>query len=307
MLVGGTAVTLVFIICAVFAGQIAPYGHAQQDLNGQDFPRQGEPSDTNQLGYDRARHGRALAHDLGRAHRARGRRAGAGLLDRHRRAARADLGLRRRLARPHPGPDQRRPVRVPVPAAGDRRRVPAREPDRQRHRGHRDRDHRRLRAAVLPGGESVDLVGPRSHLHRGGACHGGQTQHDHPPLPVRQRRPERAGDRDAQRRRRDPDARRPRLPRARHRAQRGGRVGLRPAARGRRRGRRHLVDGALPRPRDRARGDRADARRRGPQRRAQPDAAAAQDRQADGPPARDRVLVHRSRPRRPTAEQDAGY
>ena len=50
MLMGGTAVSLVFIICAVFAGQIAPYGHAQQDLNGQDFPRQGEPSDTNHWG-----------------------------------------------------------------------------------------------------------------------------------------------------------------------------------------------------------------------------------------------------------------
>ena len=44
---------------------------------------------------------------------------------------------------------------------------------------------------------------------------------------------------------------------------------------------------------DRAGGDRADARRRGPQRRAQPDAAAAPDRQADGPPARDRLLVDR--------------
>ena len=60
------------------------------------------------------------------------------------------------------------------------------------------------------------LVGPRSHLHRGGACDGREAAHDHPPLPVRQRGPERAGDRDAQRRRRDPDARRPRLPRPRH-------------------------------------------------------------------------------------------
>ena len=93
--------------------------------------------------------------------------------------------------------------------------------------------------------------------------------------------------------RRDPDARRPRLPRPRHPAQRGGGVGLRPPARDRRRRRRHLVDGAVPGPRDRARRDRADARRRGPQRRAQPDAAAPPDRQADRPPARDRLLVGR--------------
>ena len=44
--------------------------------------------------------------------------------------------------------------------------------DRQRHRRHRDRDHRRLRAAVLPGGASIDAVGARSHLHRGGTRHG---------------------------------------------------------------------------------------------------------------------------------------
>ena len=118
--------------------------------------------------------------------------------------------------------------------------------------------------------------------------------------------PERAGDRDAERRRRDPDARRPRLPRPRHPAQRGGGVGLRPPARDRRRRRRHLVDGAVPGPRHRARRDRADARRRGPQRRAQPDAAAAPDRQAD---------VHRREigsssvgpASAPEAERDAGY
>ena len=72
-----------------------------------------------------------------------------------------DLGLRRRLAGPHPGPDHGRAVRVPVPAAGDRRRVPAHGHDRQRHRRHRDRDHRRLRAAVLPGGASLDAVSAR--------------------------------------------------------------------------------------------------------------------------------------------------
>jgi peptide/nickel transport system permease protein len=50
MLVGGTLITLGFVFCAVFAGLIAPYEHAQQELNGVDFPRQGEPSDTNRWG-----------------------------------------------------------------------------------------------------------------------------------------------------------------------------------------------------------------------------------------------------------------
>ena len=66
----------------------------------------------------------------------------------------------------------------------------------------------------------------RSHLHRGRTRHGRAAAHDHPPLPVRQRDPERARDRDAQRRGRDPHARRPRLPRPRHPAHRGGGVGL---------------------------------------------------------------------------------
>jgi len=52
--------------------------------------------------------------------------------------------------------------------------------------------NRRLCAAVLPRGESVDPVGARIHLHRGGARHGREASHDHPQVPVRQRRPERA-------------------------------------------------------------------------------------------------------------------
>ena len=78
------------------------------------------------------------------------------------------------------------------------------------------------------------------------------------------------GDRDAERRRRDPHPRGPRLPRLRDPADRGGRVGLRPAAGDRRRRRRHLVDRAVPGPRDRAPGDRLHAGRRGPQRHPQP-------------------------------------
>ena len=72
------------------------------------------------------------------------------LLARDRRAARADLRLRRRLARPRPGADHGRAVRVPLPAARDRDRVPALRHDRPGHLRRGDRDHGRLHTAVLP-------------------------------------------------------------------------------------------------------------------------------------------------------------
>ena len=58
---------------------------------------------------------------------------------------------------------------------------------------------------------------------------GATRRQDHAPLPLRERRPERAGARHAERRRRHPHPRRPRLPRARHPVHRRGRVGPRPA------------------------------------------------------------------------------
>ena len=173
MLVSGTRVSLVFIA----DGDLRAADRAVRASTPTRTPpgasrRQGEPSDRNHWGTTVPGLRRAVAHDLRRAHGARGRVPRGDLLDRHRRAARADLGLRRRLAGPHPGADQRRAVRVPVPAAGDRRRVPAVGHDRQRHRRDGDRDHGRLRPAVLPSRASVDAVGARSHLHRGGARHG---------------------------------------------------------------------------------------------------------------------------------------
>jgi peptide/nickel transport system permease protein len=50
MLVTGTAVSLVFIVCAIFAPLIAPFDHAAQSDAQGDFPRQGEPSDRNPWG-----------------------------------------------------------------------------------------------------------------------------------------------------------------------------------------------------------------------------------------------------------------
>ena len=70
----------------------------------------------------------------------------------------------------------------------------------------------------------------------------GAAADDHQPLHPPERGPERARAGDAECRRRDPDARGTRLPRLRDPADRRGRVGLRPAARDRRRRRRHLVD-----------------------------------------------------------------
>ena len=50
MLVGGTLMSLVFIVMAIFAPLIAPYGYSQQGDAQGDFPRQGEPSDRNTWG-----------------------------------------------------------------------------------------------------------------------------------------------------------------------------------------------------------------------------------------------------------------
>ena len=90
-----------------------------------------------------------------------------------------------------------------------------------------------------------------------------------------QRRAERAPDRDAQRRRRDPHACGARVPRLRHPAERGSGVGLRRQPRGLGRLVGHLVDGPLPRARDRAARDGADPARRRPERDDQPGAPAA--------------------------------
>ncbi len=66
-------------------------------------------------------------------------------------------------------------------------------------------------------------------------------------LHLRQRDPDRAGDRDAERRRRHPHPRRAGLPRLRHPADRGRRMGLRRPAGDLRRRRRDLVDGGCSR------------------------------------------------------------
>ena len=65
--------------------------------------------------------------------------------------------------------DHGRAVRVPVPAAGDRDRVPARRQARSGDRHGGDRDHGRLHPAVLPRGPQPRDQRPGGALRRGGA------------------------------------------------------------------------------------------------------------------------------------------
>jgi peptide/nickel transport system permease protein len=53
MLVAGLALTAVFVICALFAPWLAPYGFAQASAHGVDFPKAGPPSGDHPFGTDR--------------------------------------------------------------------------------------------------------------------------------------------------------------------------------------------------------------------------------------------------------------
>jgi peptide/nickel transport system permease protein len=53
MLVAGVLLTAVFVICAVFAPWLAPYGFAQSSAHGVEFPKVGHPSSTHPFGTDR--------------------------------------------------------------------------------------------------------------------------------------------------------------------------------------------------------------------------------------------------------------
>jgi peptide/nickel transport system permease protein len=53
MLVIGVALTAVFVICAIFAPWLAPYGFAQSSSHGVRFPKLGHPSSTHWFGTDR--------------------------------------------------------------------------------------------------------------------------------------------------------------------------------------------------------------------------------------------------------------
>jgi peptide/nickel transport system permease protein len=53
MLVAGVLLTAVFVICALFAPWLAPYGFAQSSAHGVEFPKVGHPSSAHPFGTDR--------------------------------------------------------------------------------------------------------------------------------------------------------------------------------------------------------------------------------------------------------------
>ena len=211
---------------------------------------------------------------LGCSHRAARGGALGGPLRRDRCPARCGVRLHRRLAGPAPRLRDGCALRLPLAAAGDRLRLLAARPVGRRSRRGSAVAHGDLHPAVLPRGAQHDGLGQGGDLRRGGPGDRRQERHDHAPLPVRQRHPVGARHRHPQRRRRDGNPGRARVPRAGDPAQRGCGVGLRPQP-GTRRPVRRLVDGLLPRHGDRVADHRSDPDRRGPQRDDQPDAAQA--------------------------------
>ena len=253
----GAGITLAFVLIALLAPVIAPYDFDTFQANGHRFPQLAPPSWDHLHGHQRPVDRRPLTDHLGHPDRAQGRDRVDVLLDRGRRPARAALRLLRRLARPAPRADHGRAPGVPVPPARDRDRVPARRQgwSGDPHRG--DRDHGRLHPSLLPRGPKPHDLDPGGAVRRGCARARRQTVHGDPQVRLLQRGPERPAARDTERCRRDPHARRARVPRLRDPADAGRGVGLRRQPGRVRRGLGDLVDGAVPRPRDRPARDRA--------------------------------------------------
>ena len=109
MLITGLAITAFFLLVALFAPLIAPYGHAQiKAADGRHFPAQAAPSRRTHLGHHRRRIRRVLPCGVGRTHRRHRHRRGRAALHLRRRAARPGLRLLRWLGGPHSGDDRRR-------------------------------------------------------------------------------------------------------------------------------------------------------------------------------------------------------
>src|SRR4051812_37043431 len=53
MLVAGVVLTAVFVVCAIFASWLAPYGFSQSAVEGVRFPKAGPPSPEHLFGTDR--------------------------------------------------------------------------------------------------------------------------------------------------------------------------------------------------------------------------------------------------------------
>ena len=155
MLVTGLVLTGFFVLMAIFAPVLAPYGFNQLTDDERRLVRiAGAARRRAPARHHGRRLRRAVSRDLGRADRVLRDHRRRAALDLRRRAARPALRIPRRLARPRAHRDRRRRLRVPDAAARDRRghrdqQGPI-EPRRRRLRG-RHLDHRGLHPAVLPG------------------------------------------------------------------------------------------------------------------------------------------------------------
>ena len=176
----------IFLLTAIFAPLLAPYGFAQ--LRDADGPvrraaaarRPSTCSGTTVGGYD----------VLSRVHL--GRPDGAARHRRRRRCCRSSsasllglvVGLLRRLAGPRAGRHRRRDLRLPVAAARHRRgdrdqRRPVEPVGRHPRRGHLD--HRRLHPAVLPGDPRRDRADQGRGVRRVGQGDRRRALADHVP------------------------------------------------------------------------------------------------------------------------------
>ena len=154
MLITGLAITAFFLLVALFAPLIAPYGHAQiKAADGTSFPAQAAPSaehiwGTTAAGFDVFSRVVWGARTAVIAHR-RGRAA----LHLRRRAARPGLRLLRWLGGPHSGDDRRRRLLLPLAAArhsDGHHDLPRPVRPVERHSGFRHLHHRGVHPAVFP-------------------------------------------------------------------------------------------------------------------------------------------------------------
>ena len=201
-----SSITGFFLLMAIFAPLLAPYGFNQlTDANGDTFGAQEPPGGKHLLGttvggYDVLSRVIWGAQTALSCHRRRGP-----ALDLRRRPARPGLRLPRRLARPRPRRHRRRGLRVPDAAAGDRRRDrDQRRPVEPVGRGLRggDLDHRGVHPAVLPGDPGRDGAHQVGGLRRVGQGDRREHRPDHVPPRAAQRDPHPAADLHPQRARR---------------------------------------------------------------------------------------------------------
>ena len=266
----GAGITLAFVFIVLFAPLIAPYDFDTFRADGERFrSSQRRPVD-HLLGHERAVDRRSLENHLGDPDRAQGRARLALLLDRDRRPTRDCFRLLRREARPRPRALDGRALR-PSRSSCSR----SSSPSCLRTRSDRGSSPPRSRSpsstspsTSASSGTTRSASGrsrssrPRARSERGPSRSSASTSSSTSSRTSR-RSPRQRG-------RRDPHARRARVPRLRNPADRRGGVGLRrqPGRLGR--GVRDLVDRSVPRPRDRPAGVRPHPSRRGPQRDDQP-------------------------------------